>query len=135
MSLTIDQEQGRVPVTVLAIHGDLDYSNYLGVIEKVQELYQAGTRQLLIDLVDVPFIGSSGLVALHAAVLVMAGKDAPDTEAGWQAFHDLGDGAPAGQSNVKLAGLQPRVEQMLQRTALLRFFETFDDRASAIASF
>ena len=135
MSLSIEQEQGRVPVTVLAIHGDLDYSNYLGVIEKVQELYGAGSRHLIIDLSDVPFIGSSGLVALHSAVLVMAGKDAPDTEAGWQAFHDLGDGASEGQSTVKLVGLQPRVEQMLQRTALLRYFETFDDRAAAIASF
>ena len=134
MSLSIEQEQARVPVTVLAIHGDLDYSNYLGVIEQVQELYRAGSRHLVIDLSEVPFIGSSGLVALHSAVLVMAGQSAPDTEAGWQAFHDLGQGSE-GPANVRLVGLQPRVQQMLQRTALLRYFETFDDRTTAIDSF
>ncbi len=135
MPLTVEQEQGRVPVTVLGIHGELDYSNYLEVIERVQDLYGTGCRHLLIDLSEVPFIASSGLVALHSAVLVMSGQSAPDTDAGWQAFHDLGSGVQAGQANVKLLGLQPRVEQMLQRTALLRYFEVFTDRAAAIDSF
>ena len=44
-------------------------------------------------------------------------------------------GAAAPQTHVKLLGLQPRVEQMLQRTALLRFFETYADRGVAIDSF
>ena len=36
MSITLDQAQGKVPVTVLAIHGDLDASNYLEVIAQAQ---------------------------------------------------------------------------------------------------
>ena len=64
----------------------------------------------------------------------MIGESAPDPDAGWQAFHTLA-GRAAAQTNVKLLGLQPRVEQMLQRTALLRFFETYTDRAVAIDSF
>ena len=135
MASTVEQAQGRVLVTVLAIQGDLDYSNYQEVIERVQELFAAGHRHLLIDLSEVPFIASSGLVALHSAILVMDGKSAPDTDAGWQAFHDLGSGPSGVQTNVKLVGLRPRVEQMLQRTALLRYFETFEDRAAAIDSF
>ena len=135
MPLTAEQAQGRVPVTVIEIHGDLDYSNYSEVIDLVQESYSAGARHLLIDLSDVPFMGSSGLVALHSAALIMSGESAPDPDAGWQAFHGLGGGAAAPQTNVKLLGLQPRVEQMLQRTALLRFFETYADRGVAIDSF
>lgn len=134
MPLQIRQEQARVTVTVMEIHGDLDYSNYLEVLDGVRDAYAGGSRCLLIDLTDVPFMGSSGLVALHGAVLIMSGQDAPDPEAGWQAFHNLGDGSE-GQTAVKLLGLGPRVEQMLQRTALLRFFETFTDRTEAIASF
>lgn len=135
MALTVEQAQGRVLVTLLTIQGDLDYSNYREVIERVQELFAAGHRHLLIDLSEVPFVASSGLVALHSAMLVMDGRSAPDTESGWQAFHDLGSGLSEAQTNVKLIGLRPRVEQMLQRTALLRYFETFEDRATAIASF
>lgn len=135
MPLHIGQEQARVTVTVIEIHGDLDYSNYLEVLEGARTAYAAGSRCLLIDLTDVPFMGSSGLVALHGAVLIMNGQEAPDPEAGWQAFHDLGAGTSEGQTAVKLLGLGPRVEQVLQRTALLRFFETYTDRAEAIASF
>jgi anti-anti-sigma regulatory factor len=135
MPLTVEQAQGRVPVTVLEVHGDLDYSNYLEVIDRVQREFDAGSRHLLIDLSDVPFIGSSGLVALHSAALIMSGQSAPDPEAGWQAFHSLGTGASETQANVKLLGVQPRVEQMLTRTALLRFFETYTDRTLAIDSF
>ena len=133
MPLTAEQAHGRVPVTVIEIHGDLDYSNYREVIDLVQESYSAGARHLLIDLSDVPFMGSSGLVALHSAALIMSGESAPDPDAGWQAFHGVGAAAP--QTHVKLLGLQPRVEQMLQRTALLRFFETYADRGVAIDSF
>ncbi len=135
MPLTVEQAQGRVPVTVLGIHGDLDYSNYLEVIDRVQREFDAGARHLLIDLSGVPFIGSSGLVALHSAALIMSGQAAPDPEAGWQTFHSLGSGASEAQANVKLLGVQPRVEQMLTRTALLKFFETFTDRSLAIDSF
>ena len=39
MPLTVEQAHGRVPVTVLEIHGDLDYSNYREVIDLVQESY------------------------------------------------------------------------------------------------
>ncbi len=135
MPLQIHQEQARVTVTVMEIHGDLDYSNYLEVLEGAREAYAAGSRCLLIDLTDVPFMGSSGLVALHGALLIMSGHDAPDPEAGWQAFHDLGHGPSEDQTAVKLLGPGPRVEQMLERTALLRFFQTFTDRAEAIDSF
>jgi anti-anti-sigma regulatory factor len=135
MPLHIRQEQARVTVTVLEIHGDLDYSNYIEVLDGAREAYAAGSRHLLIDLTDVPFMGSSGLVALHGALLIMSGQEPPDPEAGWQAFHSLGQGPSEDQTAVKLLGLGPRVEQMLERTALLRFFQTFTDRAEAMASF
>ena len=135
MPLTVEQAQGRVPVTVITIHGDLDYTNYREVMDRVQEAFDAGSRRLLIDFSDVPFMASSGLVALHSAALVMTGQTALDPEGGWQAFHSVGEGLPEAQSNVKLAGLQPRVTQTLERTAMLRFFETYPDRAQAIDAF
>ena len=136
MQITVDQIQSRVPVTVLAIHGDIDASNYEQVIAKARELYAAGARYLLLDLSDVPFMGSSGVVALHSVALLMRGETPPDPEAGWQAFHSI-DHARAGgaQQQVKLLSPQPKVSRTLQMTSMDDFFEIHTDKQAAIASF
>ena len=136
MHMTADQIQSRVPVTLLAIHGDIDASNYEQVIAKARELYAAGTRHLLLDLSDVPFMGSSGVVALHSVALLMRGETPPDREAGWQAFHSI-DHARAGgvQQQVKLLSPQPKVSRTLQMTSMTDFFEIHIDKQAAIASF
>jgi anti-anti-sigma regulatory factor len=136
MQIIVDQIQSRVPVTVLAIHGDIDASNYEQVIAKGRELYTAGARHLLLDLSDVPFMGSSGVVALHSIALLMRGETPPDPDAGWQAFHAI-DHARAGgvQQQVKLLGPQPKVSRTLQMTSMNDFFEIYTDKQVAIASF
>jgi anti-anti-sigma regulatory factor len=136
MHMTADQIQSRVPVTLLAIHGDIDASNYEQVIAKARELYAAGTRHLLLDLSDVPFMGSSGVVALHSVALLMRGETPPDPEAGWQAFHTI-DHARGGrvQQQVKLLSPQPKVSRTLQMTSMNDFFEIYTDQQAAIASF
>jgi anti-anti-sigma regulatory factor len=136
MQMTSEQVQGRVPVTILAIHGDIDASNYEQVIAQARQLFAAGARHLLLDLSDVPFMGSSGVVALHSIALLMRGETPPDPEAGWQAFHAI-DHARAGgiQQHVKLFGPQPKVDRTLQMTNLSDFFEIYTNKQAAIESF
>ncbi len=136
MNLTVEQAQMDVPVTILGLHGDLDATNFEAVIEKARELYAGGARHLLLDLSDVPFMGSSGLVALHSIVLLMQGEEPPDPEYGWQAFHDMERDREAGpQQHVKLLNPQPRVQQTLEVTGMHDFFATYSDWQAAIASF
>jgi anti-anti-sigma regulatory factor len=136
MQITVDQVQARVPVTVLAIHGDLDASNYEQVIAKARELYAADVRHLLLDLSDMPFMGSSGVVALHSVALLMRGATPPDPQSGWQAFHSIDDARAGGvQQQVKLLGPQPKVGRTLQMTSMDDFFEIYTDMQAAIASF
>ena len=136
MQLTVNQVEGRVPVTILAIHGDLDASNYEQVIAKARELYAAGRRHLLLDCSDMPFMGSSGVVAIHSVALLMRGETPPDPTAGWQAFHSI-DHARAGgvQQLVKLLGPQPKVSRTLQMTSMSDFFEIYADKQAALESF
>src|SRR5689334_12900708 len=89
MHFTVEQVHGRVPVDILALHGALDASNFELVIEKVRELYRNGTRHLLLDMADMPFMGSSGVVAIHSAAMLMRNQEPPNPEHGWQAFHAL----------------------------------------------
>jgi anti-anti-sigma regulatory factor len=136
MQLTVDQVQSRVPVTILAIQGDLDASNYEQVIVKARELYEAGTRHLLLDLGAMPFMGSSGVVAIHSVALLMRGERPPDPQGGWQAFHSIDHArADGAQPYVKLHSPQPKVNPTLQMTSMSDFFEIFTDRQAAIDSF
>jgi anti-sigma B factor antagonist len=129
MQTTIEQVDGAVPITILALDGELDASNYQELIDQVRGLYDAGTRQLIIDLAGLRFMASSGLVALHSIVQIMHGQEPLDPEGGWQALHSLGGER---QTEVRLAGPQPAVERVLQRTGLDRMFIVHADRHVAI---
>jgi anti-anti-sigma regulatory factor len=138
MNITTEQREGRVPVTVLSIHGDLDGSNYHDLIAKTQAVYQAGVRHLLFDLTDMPYMSSAGLVALHIAVLLLRGDRLPDLESGWNALKAIDRDQIAGttvQSAVKLLNPQPRVARALEISGMNAFFEVHADLAAAVASF
>lgn len=137
LETTIEQAVGRVPVTVVALKGELDASNFGELIETARRLYDSGTRHLLLDLTDLRFMASSGLVALHSILRLIHGEPPPDPEAGWGALHTLGLDVSAGtiQGEVQLCAPQPAVERVLTRTGLSRLFLIHPDRATAIAAF
>jgi anti-anti-sigma regulatory factor len=136
MTITTDQAQGKVPVTILGIQGDLDASNYLDVIAKAKEAYDAGARYILIDMSDMPFMASSGLVALHSVAMLLRGEEPPDPEYGWAAFRAVDRDRDSGlQRHVKLLNPQSQVDQVLEMTGLKESFEIHTDLETAIASF
>ena len=69
MAMTIDVEHlgGSPSISVVALDGELDASNYEQVIEVVRDAYAHGARGLVLDLAHLTFMASSGLVALHSA--------------------------------------------------------------------
>src|SRR5512135_609411 len=124
MDLKVESAQGKVPVSILKMKGDLDASNFEQVIDKAKELYSAGSRYLLLDMSEVPFMSSSGIVALHSIVLLFQGKPAHDPEAGWEVFREIErDRASGIQPYVKLLNPHPRVVSVLQKTGMDNFFE------------
>ena len=136
LQTTVERVEGRVPITVVALDGELDASNFERLIDEVRGLYDAGDRTLLLDLSGLTFMASSGLVALHGIVLVMHGDEPPDLEVAGRAFHALTnavDGAER-QTEVQLCGAQPAVTRVLERTGLDRLFVSHPDRATAIAA-
>ena len=124
-----------VPVTILTTHGDIDASNYQDLIRVAQQLYQQGTRNLLLDLADTGFISSSGLVALHSIALIMGGGAPLNIEEGWNALRSMGQGPSTLQEHLKLLNIQKRVDRTLDISGLKPFYEIFSDREEALASF
>jgi anti-anti-sigma factor len=132
LETTVEQVEARVPLTVIALDGELDASNFEGLIQTAREQYEAGARNLLLDLTDLTFMASSGLVALHSIVRIMHGEAPPDPEAGWSALHATA--ATGSQREVQLCAPQPAVERVLARTGLDRLFVVHPDRSTAIAA-
>ena len=89
MQTTVERVEARVSVTVLALSGELDASNYLRLVDDVRPLYDAGARALLLDMAELSFISSSGLVSLYSILKVMQGQEPPDPEYGWSALHSM----------------------------------------------
>jgi anti-anti-sigma factor len=137
MSTRVDRIEAGVPVTVMALDGELDASNYLRLVDDVRDLYASGTRNLLMDLSDLTFIASSGLVALYSVVQVMNGEEPPDPEYGWGAMREVSRGVEDGhvQTAVQLCGAPQAVAEVLQRTGLDRLFRIHPDRESAVAAY
>jgi anti-anti-sigma regulatory factor len=136
MEISVRQMQGRVPVTVMEVRGDVDASNYQDLMAKGSEVYGTGARDLLLDLTGAPFVSSSGLVAIHSIALTLSSGQAPEGEDGWGAVQALRQGLPSGvQQHIKLLGLQPNVARAMQKAGLIEFFETYTELDVAIASF
>jgi len=123
-------------VAIIKVSGELDGQSYQDLIAKAQEIYQAGSKNLLLDLSELNFISSAGLVALHFIALLSKGEKLPDTEQGWAALKSVDRTREGGiQKNVKLLNPRPEVLNVLDMVGFSSFFEVFTDQQKAIDSF
>ena len=136
MNISVSQAQGSVPVTVIKLDGQLDGQNFQELITKAQELYSAGTRDFLLDLSELTYISSAGLVALHSIALMARGEELPDLEGGWSAYRSMGRSSEAGvQKHVKLLNPRSEIMNVLDMVGFSTVFEIYTDRNEAVNSF
>lgn len=136
MNIGASVEQGKVPVTVLRPEGRLDGQNYRELIGKAAELYEAGARNILLDLSQVTYISSAGIVALHTIALMLRGEPLPDLENGWNTVRATGRAAEAGvQKHLKLLNPSAEVKGVLDMVGFSAYLESFQDQETAIQAF
>jgi anti-anti-sigma regulatory factor len=133
VNTTVDQSTPGVAVVTL--DGELDASNYAGLIALGQRLYGAGSRRLVLDIASLTYMSSSGIVALHSLALVFSGREPPDPEAGWQAIHDIGVDVAEGHlaDHIGLVSPTPAIDRVLDRTGLRRVMPVFATLEAALA--
>ena len=120
MSILVGQEQGKVPVTVLKIEGDIDASTYKELQDKAAEVIDSGAENLLLDLSSVEYMGSAGFRAIHA-VANMLNKE--QKQGMYKSEH------------VKLLNPHGEVARVIKTLGFDAFLEIHDDRQAAIDSF
>ena len=136
MLMDVSKHEGRVPVTVLHLAGDLDASNYTNVIKKAQELYDGGVRDLILDLGKVPYISSAGLMSLHTISRIFAGHSMQTGSSGRPTFRSIDPQSDReARNHLKLLNPQDAVSQVLDTVGLKEFFQIFNDVESAVNSF
>jgi len=78
LTVKVSEVQGRVPITVLHMDGRINLGN-IDVLEKAaQEAYDAGARDVLLDLDNVPSLTSAGLRSIHWIYKMVSQASASD---------------------------------------------------------
>ena len=131
MEIIVSIEQAKEPIAVMRLKGALDASNFLEVVDKAQEIYKKPARNLIIDLSEVPYISSAGLVAIHKIALLYSGVSQEVEE---NTRPDFTHSSTA-RKHVKLLSPQPAVDHILDTAGLKLFFKVFNDLDSALKSF
>ncbi len=136
MEITISTLDGPVPVTVIQPHGDVDASNYAQLVSKVESLRKDGAKDFILDLSDVPFMSSAGLVALHSIAIMLRGERPTDSQSGWTALKSIDRAREAGiQKHIKLLNPQQYVAETFDKAGFTQFFQVYTDVQQAAASF
>ena len=136
MDIIISQNQDSSSVTIMQLQGALDGSSYQHFIDEAQKLYDAGTRNLLLDMSELTFLSSAGLAGLHRIARVFNGEDRATMEEGWSAIHAMGKERDSGfQKHVKLLNPSEKMLDVLDTVGFKTFFEIFTGTDAALAAF
>jgi anti-anti-sigma factor len=134
MEVKVSTENGRVPVTVLHVDGNIDSSTYQSFQAKAEELIQNGSRYFLIDLTHTPYISSAGLRALHSIYNELRSLN-PDANLSDEAVRKGISAGTYKSPHLKLLNLSKDARTAFQMGGFDMYIETFDDMKSAIQSF
>ena len=132
MEIKVSSEQGRIPVTVLHVKGDLDMATSEQVLAQARQAFDAGARNMVLDLAEVPYMSSAGLRALHS-VFEMLRSDSP-AEGNEAMRKGLADGTFK-SPHFKLVNPSRRVQEVLSMSGFDMFLETHRNVKDAVASF
>ncbi len=132
MEIAVSQEPGRPPVTIFRIRGELNVNTYEQFQQKVQEAYDAGMRDLLLDLTEVTYISSAGIRALNTTFKLLRG-DSPD-ESDTAMARGLRDGTFK-SPHLKLLNPSSQLLEVLKISGVDMFLEIHTNVRQAVESF
>jgi anti-anti-sigma factor len=130
MEIAVSQEQGKVPVTVLRVTGDLNAATYEQFQTEAKKAIDAGAHNLLVDLNGVHYMSSAGMRALNQIFDWLSSSPAENEM--------IKKGIASGKAkspHLKLLSPAPRVLEALKTAGFDMFLEIHHDLKHAVASF
>jgi anti-anti-sigma factor len=132
MEINLTMMNGRVPIQIMHVHGDIDSANYEAFEANASDLIKNGTQYILLDLANTTFIGSAGLRAIHSIYnqLRAAKPDMSEDE--------IRKGINSGTYKspyLKILNLSTDTKKAFSLGGFDMYIETYNDLSTAIASF
>ena len=132
MDVTIAQENGRVPVTVIHVDGKTDSASSDEFEKKVMEVIDAGARHLVLDLSKVPYMSSAGLRVLQHVFDKLRSLSSGESDK--EIYRQINAGSFK-SPNLKLIGLTKEVLEVLKMSGFDMLISIEKDLKTAVASF
>lgn len=120
LNITIEQAQGRVPVTVLSVEGDIDAASHKTLQDKAAEVIDEGSTHILLDLAGVNYMGSAGFRAIHAIANMLNDDPSPGM---------------AKSKYLKLLSPTEAVARVIKTLGFDIYLDIHQDREGAVNSF
>ena len=133
MEIKVSTMDGRVPVTVAHVEGNVDVSTADVFQANVLSLIEGGARHILLDMEHVPFMSSAGLRALHQVFNKLREVNEDDVT-DEEMRKGIGDGTYK-SPHLKLLHLSENTRVAFETAGFDMYIETFTDRQAAINSF
>lgn len=128
MEITSWQENGKTPVAVLQLKGDLAAEEALEARARI--VFADGARNIVLDLSGVPYISSAGLRAIHAVYMMLRNADAGETSTA----RGIASGTYK-SPHLKLVKPSKNAMKALSTAGYDMFLEIHDTVKSAVQSF
>jgi len=126
MQVVVSQEQGRVPITVFHVKGEIGAHNYDQIQSQVSEAVESGMRDLILDLREVTYMSSAGLRAIHAIFKIMEMKKGMD---------DWWQGRAVTSPHLKIVAPPSHVLKTITAAGFDVFLEIHKNLKDAVGSF
>lgn len=130
MKIVVSQQQGRVPVTVFHIQGEMTADTATAFDATTKQAIENGTRDLILDLTAVPFIGSFGIRSINKALVALYEANGQTDDAARQVLRTGNKAA-----YLKLLNPKPEVMKVLELSGLDMLLETHHDLQKTVESF
>ena len=127
-----EETNGKVPVTVFHIKGDLDVQTSPQLESQARQHFEKGMRRLLLDLGDVRYVASSGLRAVSSIFNML--RSASPNEKDDLIKKGMRDGTYK-SALLKISRANPTVTQAFTLAGYDMFLEMHPDLEDAIRSF
>jgi anti-anti-sigma factor len=132
MEISVSQEQNRVPVTVFDIRGEITADTAEQLVEEADRAVAGGTQNLVLDLTNVPYVGSYGIRALNVVLLRLHETASDQSEE--QLRQALRDGRSK-STHLKLVNPNSQVTKVLEMTGFGMLVEVHRSVKAAVSSF
>ncbi len=134
MEIKVSHENGRVPITILHIEGNLDSATHKSFQAKAEEIIQDGARHILVDLTNSAYVSSAGFRVL-SQIFKELNAIHPDTNLNdAEMKKGISDGTYK-YPYLKLLNLSEQTKTVFTTTGFDMYIEEYDDLKEALAAF